>query len=120
MRSRKNVRKSVFVQRSMISASTQCADVGWYSKREPGSQLQRQLAKRSRRRSRSSHSSGPNGARGKPDVCSITCSTVIDSFPFAANSGMYAATGNVMSTSPSPIRIHIAPATTAFVAENMT
>ena len=53
-----NARKSPPVQRSMISASTQCADVGWYSKRVPGSQLQRHFANRASRRSRSSQSSG--------------------------------------------------------------
>ena len=53
-----NSRKSVPVTRSMSSASTQCADVGWYSKRVPGSQLQRHCANRASRRSRSSQSSG--------------------------------------------------------------
>ena len=86
----------------------------------PGSQLQRQAENRASRRSRSSQSSGANGACGNPDVWSITCSTVIASLPFVANSGISAATGVATSTSPSPIRIHIAPATTAFVAEKMT
>ena len=30
----------------------------------------------------------PIGAYGNPDVCSITCSTVMTSLPFGANSGM--------------------------------
>ncbi len=62
----------------MISASTQCADVGWYSKVEPGSQFSRQLANFSTRPSRVHCCGGPSGAYGKPEVCSITCSTVID------------------------------------------
>ncbi len=86
-RVRTKSRKSDPVMRSINSASTQCADVAWYSKRVPGSQLQRQLAKRASRRSLSSQSSGSNGAPGKPDVCSITCSMVITSFPFDAELG---------------------------------
>ena len=95
-----NTRKSAPVQRSMISASTQCAEVGWYSKRVPGSQLQRHCENRASRRSRSSQSSGSNGARGNPDVCSITCSMVIVSLSFGANSGITAATGSVTSSRP--------------------
>ena len=57
---------------------------------------------------------------GKPDVCSSTCSTVITSFPFVANSGMISATRRDTSIAPSPIRIHIAAATTGFVDEKMT
>ena len=75
------------VARSMSSASTQCADVGWYSNAVPGSQLQRHFANRASRASRSSHSSGRNGACGNPDVWSITCSTVMTSLPFGAELG---------------------------------
>ncbi len=88
--------------------------------RVPGSQLQRHFAKRARRASRSSHSSGWNGACGKPDVWSITCSTVITSLPSVANSGMYSATRRVGSIAPSPMRTHTALATTGLVAEKMT
>ena len=49
-RSRRNARKSSPLTRSMSSASTQCADVGWYSNRVPGSQLQRHAANRASRR----------------------------------------------------------------------
>ena len=52
--------------RSMISASTQCADVGWYSKRVPGSQLHRHFENRARRRSRSSQSSGAERRAREP------------------------------------------------------
>ena len=71
----------------MISARTQCADVGWYWYFVPGSQLSRHLANRSTRPSLVAPSSGGIGASGKPPVCSITCSTVITSLPFGANSG---------------------------------
>ena len=37
-------------------------ELGWYSKREPGSQLSRQRAKRARSASRLAQSRGPEGA----------------------------------------------------------
>ena len=80
-------RKSLPVTALMISASTQCADVGWYSYRVPGSQLSRQFAMATSRDSDVSHCGGFSGACGKPDVCSITCSTVIWSLPFSPNAG---------------------------------
>ena len=61
-RVRTKSRKSEPETRSISSASTQCAEVGWYSKRVPGSQLHLHCAKRASRRSRSSQSSGANGA----------------------------------------------------------
>src|SRR5262245_27440369 len=100
----------------MISTSTQCADVGWYSYADPGSQFSFHDANCSTLPSRVHHAGGPSGAWGKPDVCSITCSSLMTSFPFVANSGMYSDTGLLMSTAPSPMRIHIAPATNALVA----
>ena len=75
------------VTRRMISASTQWALVAWYSYDEPGSQLSRQPAKRWSRPSTVSQAGGPSGACGKPEVCSITCSTVMASLPLAPNSG---------------------------------
>ena len=72
----------------MISTSTQCADSGWYSYAESGSQFRRQPAIRATRRSRVVASARGIGAYGNPDVCSITCSTVMPSLPFGANSGM--------------------------------
>ena len=104
----------------MISASTQCADVGWYSKIEPGSQFSRQLANFSTRPSRVHCCGGPSGAYGNPEVCSITCSTVMTSLPFVANSGMKSVTSWCSSTSPSAITIQKADATKALVAENTT
>ncbi len=104
----------------MSSASTQWAEVGWYSWAVPGSQLSRHFANASRRRSRSAHAGGPSGARGNPDVWSITCSTVTTSLPLVANSGMYSATRRSMSRLPSPMSSHAALATNAFVAEKIT
>ena len=49
---------------------------------------------------------------------SITCSTVMASLPFGANSGMYSMTSLAGSTSPSPINVQTVDATNAFVAEN--
>ena len=95
--------------RSISSASTQC-EVAWYSTCVPGSQLSRHWAKASSRLERSNHSGGPSGARGKPELCRSTCSTVTAPFPLVANSGMYSATGRSTSSSPSPISNHTAPA----------
>src|SRR5436305_788540 len=53
---------------------------------------------------------GLKGALGNPDVCSKTCSTVITSFPFVANSGMISATRRETSSTPAPMRIHTAAA----------
>src|SRR3954470_10469377 len=106
------------VTRSMISTSTQCADVGWYSNVEPGSQLSRHSANFSTLPSRVHCWGGPSGAYGNPDVCSITCSTVIASLPFVGNSGMKSATSWCSSTSPSAMTIQNADATKALVAEN--
>jgi len=61
-----------------------------------------------------------NGAAGKPEVCSNTCSTVITSLPFVANSGMISPTRRDTSIAPSPIKIQTAAATTGFVDEKMT
>jgi len=58
-------------------------------------------------------------AFGNPDVCNITCSTVTNSLPLAANSGMYSATRRAGSSLPSPMRSHAAPATIGFVHEKM-
>ena len=58
---------------------------------------------------------------GKPDVCSITCSTVIDVLAVRRELGdELGDTDASTSSAPSPIRIHTAPATTAFVAEKIT
>src|SRR5438270_396125 len=94
--------------RSMSSASTQWADVGWYSNAVPGSQLSRHLENAARRLSRSAQSGGPNGARGKPLVCSITCSTVMTSLSWVPNSGMYSTTR--LSGSGAPALGHVAQA----------
>src|SRR5688500_12394803 len=102
----------------MISASTQCADVGWYSYCDPGSQLNRHFANAAIRPSCVNHCGGPIGACGNPHVCSITCSTVTTSLPLVPNSGTYSTTRLETSTLPSPISAHIADATNAFVAEN--
>ncbi len=104
----------------MISASTQCADVGWYWNTVPGSQLRRQRAKAAQRPSLVAPARGARGAIGKPDVCSITCSMVMTSLPFVPNSGTTSTTGTDTSTRPSPMSAHTAPATNAFVAENTT
>ena len=47
---------------------------------------------RSSRPSRVHQTGAPIGAWGKPLVCSITCSTVMTSLPWLANSGMKSAT----------------------------
>ena len=106
--------------RSINSASTQCAEVAWYSYVEPGSQFNRHLANASHRPSLVAPSSSRSGAIGKPDVCSMTCSMVIASLPFVPNSGMTSLTGAATSIRPSPISAHTAPATNALVAEKTT
>ncbi len=80
--------KLLSVTRSMISPSTQCAEVAWYSYRVPGSQLSRHSPNRFTRPSRVHQSGAPSGAWGKPAVWSITCSTVMTSLSFVPNSGM--------------------------------
>jgi hypothetical protein len=64
------------------------------------------------------HCGGPSGACGKPDVCSITCSTVTTSLRLVPNSGTYSTTRCETSTLPSPISTHIAAATNGLVDEN--
>ena len=88
-------RKSMPPSRSMMSASTQCAEVAWYSKRVPGSHSSSHSANVARRAAGSAPSISGITAFGKPAVCSITCSTVTASLPLAANSGTYSATGRV-------------------------
>ena len=62
-----------------------------------------------------------NGACGNPDVCSITCSTVMTSLPLVAELGdVLARRAATTSIAPSPIRTHTALATTGFVAEKIT
>src|SRR5664279_1728656 len=104
----------------MISASTQWADDGWYSNVEPGSQFRRQLANFSTLPSRVHCCGGPSGAYGKPEVWSITCSTVIASLPLVPNSGMKSTTRWCSSTRPCAMTIQNADATNALVAENTT
>ena len=104
----------------MISAITYMLDDGWYSKREPGSQPRRQLAKRARRLPRSRNSSGRNGACGKPAVCVKSCSTVTTSLPCVPNSGTIAATRSFGSSLPSCISSQPAAEVIAFVAEKTT
>ena len=87
--------------RAISSASTQCADVAWYSNRVPGSQLRRHFANAPRRPSRVDHCGGPSGACGKPDVCSSTCSSVTASLPFSPNSGMCSAMRSSRASEPS-------------------
>ena len=113
-------RKSLPVTASMISANTQWADVAWYSKRVPGSQLRRHPAIFCLRDVRSLQAGGPIGAYGNPEVCNITCSTVMASLPLSPNSGKYVVTGSAMSTSPSVIRVQTVEATYGFVAEKIT
>ncbi|CAB4870906.1 unannotated protein [freshwater metagenome] len=72
----------------MSSASTQCADVGWYSNLVPGAQLVRHFKNAARRPAEVPPSRALSGAEGKPEVWSITCSTVMRSLPLPANSGM--------------------------------
>ena len=104
----------------MISASTQCADVGWYWYFVPGSQFRRHAANAAVRPSLVAPLSGRSGASGKPAVCSITCSIVMTSLPLVPNSGMTSVTLAPTSTAPSPISAHMAPATNALVAEYTT
>ena len=72
-----------------------------------------------RRRSASAPSANGIAAFGKPAVCSMTCSTVIASLPWRANSGTYSATGRVDVEQPSPISSHTADATIGLVHEKM-
>ena len=110
-------RKSSPVTRSSSSASTQWADDAWYSKRVPGSQLSRQRAKASQRPALVSPAVTSIGACGKPAVWRSTCSRVMTSLPFVANSGISSTTRWDGSRRPSPITAHTAPATRAFVVE---
>src|SRR4051812_17286170 len=103
----------------MISASTQCAEVAWYSYRVPGSQVSRHSAKRSSRLSRVAQRGGPSGAYGKPAVCSITCSTVTTSLPLVPNSGMTSTTRVSSATLASASNCHITAATNGLVAEKI-
>ena len=84
----------------------------------PGSQLSRQDAIFSMRASRLAAVATSIGAWGKPEVWSITCSMVMASLPLGANSSKTSTTFHAGSIFPSPMRIHIAPATNALVAEN--
>src|SRR3990170_1382110 len=103
----------------MISDSTQCADVAWYSKRLSGAQFSRQRPNASSSLPRSPQCSGANGANGNPLVCSRTCSTVTTSLPLLPNSGTISATRSSSRSSPSSNSSQTAAATTAFVHEKM-
>ena len=70
------------------SAQVALALDGWYSNFVPGSHWSRHLPKASRRPSVVAHFGGPSGAEGNPLWWSMTCSTVMTSLPFDANSGM--------------------------------
>ena len=73
----------------MSSASTQWADVGWYTNCVPGSKLSFHSAKRCEPAlTRSTTPAGRAAPPGTRDVCSITCSTVMASLPLVPNSGM--------------------------------
>ena len=72
------------------------------------------LAGRPRRPS----AAGPIGAVGKPDWCSITCSSVMASLPLAPNAGNHVVTGCAGSRSPAAISRHTVAATNGLVAEN--
>ena len=127
MRSRTYARKSFPVFRSMISASTQWALVAWYSNFDPGSQFRRHWANRESRRSRLSHSVAAIGASlsrrktstsctiGNPPMWSITCSTVMFSFPFVPSSGMMSLTFSSILRRPSSQTVHAAAPTIALV-----
>ena len=68
----------------------------------------------------SPQTSGPMGARGKPDVCMSSCSTVTTSLPLAPNSVNTSVTFCSGSRRPSPKASQTAPATMPFVHEKMT
>ena len=61
---------------------------------------------------------GPIGAVGKPDVWSITCSSVMASLPLAPNAGNHVVTGCAGSRSPAAISRQTVAATNGLVAEN--
>ena len=101
----------------MSSTSTQWAEVGWYWKRVPGSQLRRQAENRPRRASTVLPVERVEGAVGNPQVWSRTCSTVMASLSLVPNSGMWSATRSSSPSAPSPRRSQTAPATTALPEE---
>gem|GEM_PF-6930782 len=105
--------------RSIRSASTQCADVAWYSNRLPGSHSSRQVPNRRRRAAGSPPSIGPIGALGNPHVWSSNCSMVTAPIPPAASSGTHPAAGSASSSPPSARRCQTADATNGLVAEKM-
>ena len=108
------------VRSSQSAAITHMLELGWYSKREPGSQLRRQRAKRARSASREAQSLGPEGAWGKPAVWVKSCSTVTASLPFVANSGSTSATRSPRPSFPSSRSSHAAAEVIALLHEKIT
>ena len=102
------------------SASTQCAEVGWYSNWEPTSQLSRQSAKASRRPSWVDHRGGAE--RRAREAGGVLQHVVEGDGVLAVGAELgdaRRATGCSGRSVPSPRSCHTSEATNGFVAEKI-
>ena len=107
----------------MISASTQCAAVAWYSHCESGSQLSRQPIIRWLRAARSSQRRGFIGGVGEAAGVQHDLlhgdRLVADAAALGAPTGMMSTIFSSSESRPSSIRHQAPTPTTALVDENM-
>ena len=114
-------RKSRPDARSISSASTQCAEVGWYSKRDPGSQLHRHAAEACEPRVTVVPLQGNERRVREPGR--VQHHLLDGDDVFAVRTELRDVLGDAVArrrSAPAPIRRHIAAATTGLVAEKIT